>query len=379
MKPFYPFLLATVSCVFLAIPSRAQISLSSFNDFEDGSLMSWEVGAGIDPVNIPTDGPAGVNDNFLQLTADGSSSNGKLVAFNINAVWTGDWTAAGVTFISFMARNPNAVDNLTIRVNVDGAGGRFSSTTGILLPANSGWVRLNFAVTAADFTSAGGFNIVSTLSAVNTFRIIHNPSPSWQGVNVVGNLDMDVISAQNGALPISLDQFTVTADKFKNNINWKTLTESNSSFFEVERSLNGNTWEMLEKVTAAGNSSSPVFYQVSDLHPHKGISYYRLKLVDAGNHHKYSQVRAVTFNGEVRNNLLLYPNPATSLLTLAEKLPVDLSSVNITNLSGQSVSGRVKITKLSAYKIQVDISALPGGLYYIKTAGGTGSFFVSRE
>lgn len=360
--------------------SKGQISLSSINDFEDGTTMGWQVGvAGVQPVNVPTGGPNGADDNYLSTTSTGGAgANNRLVIFNTGSTWNGNWTTAGVIFISFMARNPGGTD-LTLRISLDGAGGRISSTNGIALAAGSGWTRINIPVSVADFSLVGGSDIAATLSGVSVMRILHCALPSWQGDIIAAALDIDVIQAAAGPLPVSLEYFTVATDKFKTTISWKTLTELNSHHFEVERSENGINWEVLEKVAAAGNSTLPLLYKTIDLFPYKGVSYYRLKQVDIDNRYKYSAVRLVVFNGSGENTLTVYPNPAWSSAILAERSAIDIASIYITNVSGQIVNYRVKITGLSAYKVRMDLSQLPGGVYYIKTKNGSSSLFINRE
>ena len=96
------------SCLFVFVfllfkNSFAQISLSSLNDFENGTTMGWQVGSpGANPVNINTGGPNGAGDHFLRAVSDGSGVNGRLVIFNTGATWTGNWTTAGVTNITLI-------------------------------------------------------------------------------------------------------------------------------------------------------------------------------------------------------------------------------------------------------------------------------------
>ena len=161
-------------------------------------------GAGAPPVKVPNGGPNGAGDNYLACVSDGSGPNGKLVIFNLGSTWTGNWTTAGVTKITFMAKNPGTT-NLTLRISLDGGGGRISVTNGVFLAAGSGWTPVTIPVAPADFTLVGGFNIASTLSNVSIMRIIHSTTPSWQGTTIVATLDLDVIAATTNVAPANDD------------------------------------------------------------------------------------------------------------------------------------------------------------------------------
>jgi len=232
-------LLFILLVLFNSKNTNAQISLSSVNDFEDGTTMGWSVGAVATnpPVNIDTGGPNGLDDNFLSCSSDGVGASGRLVIFNSSSTWTGDWTTAGVNYISFKANNTGAT-NLILRISLDGTGGRFSTTNGASIPAGSGWTTINIPVAPSDFTSVGGTSINNTLADVTVMRINHSSVPSFTGDDIVATLGLDLISARSTALPITLEYFTLTTEKTKNIIHWKTLTESNSNYFEVERSVN---------------------------------------------------------------------------------------------------------------------------------------------
>jgi hypothetical protein len=66
-------------------------------------------------------------------------------------------------------------------------------------------------------------------------------------------------------------------------LRWTTAVESNLKGFEIERGLDGKSFQFLAFVEAAGNSSSPRDYVYEDRTVFKSLGnvyYYRLKLVD---------------------------------------------------------------------------------------------------
>ena len=82
------------------------------------------------------------------------------------------------------------------------------------------------------------------------------------------------------ALPIKLLGFTATKEGSKNLLQWTTVQEVNSSYFEVERSGDGVNYKAIGQVNGAGNSSVAKNYSLVDAKPVNGMNYYRLKMVD---------------------------------------------------------------------------------------------------
>src|SRR2546430_5799154 len=82
-----PFLTLSLCCVVLAfnlitISNARAVTLGQIDNFEDGTVANWGNGGTMQPMNISTGGPLGLNDNFMQITADGSGANGRLTVFN---------------------------------------------------------------------------------------------------------------------------------------------------------------------------------------------------------------------------------------------------------------------------------------------------------
>ena len=126
-------------------------------------------------------------------------------------------------------------------------------------------------------------------------------NPGWQ-----------LISAT--PLPIILQELQVTKQGAYNQLKWTTSQESNSSRFIIERSADGNNFNEIGRVNAAGNSSVALQYQFMDENPLNGINYYRLKLVDKDNSQKISDI--VSVKTSLVSKMKIYPNPAINGLII---------------------------------------------------------------
>src|SRR4051794_16073357 len=77
----------------------AEPVVGQVDTFEDGTTQGWIVNllgqgpppAAALPTNVPTGGPGGSGDHFLELNSVGGQGAGsRLVALNLDARWTGD-------------------------------------------------------------------------------------------------------------------------------------------------------------------------------------------------------------------------------------------------------------------------------------------------
>lgn len=81
-------------------------------------------------------------------------------------------------------------------------------------------------------------------------------------------------------LPVELIMFS--AECFSNyvELNWQTASESNASYFNLEKSDDGVAWYVIQTVDAQGNSTDLTTYDTRDFNPLKKTAYYRLVQYD---------------------------------------------------------------------------------------------------
>src|SRR3954452_3530006 len=139
--------LAAVFGCFAGLHDLGAITAGQADTFQDGSTENWLNGGTTQPQNIPTNGPAGVDDRFMELTADGSGSNGRLTVFN-RTQWLGDYVTAGVNEIHLDLNNFSGF-TLSIRLaftSVTFGGTLVYVTTAVFtLAPNSGWQNAVFS------------------------------------------------------------------------------------------------------------------------------------------------------------------------------------------------------------------------------------------
>ncbi len=104
-----------------------------------------------------------------------------------------------------------------------------------------------------------------------------------------------VLQLENGSLPVELSSFDAISEEEKVKLEWTTISEKNSAFFEVERSSDGLEFESIAKLDGQGNSEELINYLTYDESPLKGNNYYRLKQIDQDGKFEYSEIRNVYF------------------------------------------------------------------------------------
>jgi len=156
---------------------------------------------------------------------------------------------------------------------------------------------------------------------------------------------------------------------------WKTATESNTDFFEVERSLNGETYSPINNVRAAGTSDQTKTYTYNDVVTSAKVAYYRIKAVDKDGTPTYSSVKMVNIK-PVKNYVNgIYPNPVVAGQSMnVQYVAIENGKVNVElyNCLGKKMSSLTvdAVTGENAIKFNAGRFVSPG-IYYVVVSNGT--------
>jgi len=172
------------------------------------------------------------------------------------------------------------------------------------------------------------------------------------------------------ALPA--DRLTAMANLDGNiaTIKWSTLSEHDTKYFIVERSLDNVNWTATSNsIPAAGNSTEKREYQlpdnISSLMQQKMI-YYRVKLVDIDGKATYSNVAVVRLVTKLQ--VSVWPNPFQS------SVAISFTTDNATTLTIKMVDMNGKLVRNTSQPVgrgtsQVtlrDLEKLPQGIYLLE-------------
>jgi hypothetical protein len=175
---------------------------------------------------------------------------------------------------------------------------------------------------------------------------------------------VDPLIAGDTQLPIELTQFIATPKENEVTIYWQTASEENNHYFTIERSVDGLNFEIIGTVMGAGNSQTTLNYNFTDVNPLSGTTYYRLQQTDFDGKFEIFNMVSVSFYNE--SALKVFPNPASSDLTIDFGGLTAQSSIQIMNLHGQVVK------TLSVWEsVQtIDVSDLAAGNYLLTIING---------
>ncbi len=188
--------------VLLATPTAPGEQILNLSDFQDGTSQDWASGTpGPDPIVVPTGGPAGEADQFLQFSSTGGNGPGsRLAILNDDLDWTGDYTDRGVTAVEVDMMNPvttpTAVQMRLVLFGPNSTFNRWTSTTALEVPNDGIWRRYSFPLGSLDLTRVGGNATYEAMfNDVERIMLRHDSStPSSQGTVIVGTLGIDNVA-----------------------------------------------------------------------------------------------------------------------------------------------------------------------------------------
>src|SRR3569832_318153 len=146
-------------------------------------------------------------------------------------------------------------------------GGNVYSASYTLQTTNCGGI-------VASGTLSSGFPPMSGLTTGQSYTLCY----TWQAACGM-DVNWPYVYGAN-TLPIELISFQAKANRNDIDILWSTASETNTSEFIIERTLDGQHFTEIKRVKAAGNSTSTLNYKVTDYNPFVGNNYYRLIEID---------------------------------------------------------------------------------------------------
>lgn len=216
------------------------------------------------------------------------------------------------------------------------------------------------------FDSDGNGSFESSVHA-NSFASSPNPpalgTGTWTDISGAGcgNLTTFNGSGTQTSLPVELVQFSGNVNSGKIELYWKTASELDNDYFQVEKSNNGKDFESIGLVEGNGSLSTAVNYSFLDPAPFKGINYYRLKQVDFNGDYEYSEIISIQSNqDEVMLNV--FPNPFRSRLTINSN---EAGQIRLMNLNGQIIR-IINIDEEHGVNTNLDLEDFAPGIYILE-------------
>lgn len=175
--------------------------------------------------------------------------------------------------------------------------------------------------------------------------------------------DVAVVVVSGCTAKVEVIDFTAIMNKeHQVDLAWK-VDNANNHIFEIERSQDNKSFTAITAVDGYPDQTGA--YKIKDLKPEIGINYYRIKVYDVDASYKYTDVRDVMLEDYQNQNLAVYPNPATNILTIepikATKRP---GKLDISDAFGRIIYQ--KDLEAEFKQFDIDISKYVSGTYFVK-------------
>ncbi|MBN8687177.1 MAG: T9SS type A sorting domain-containing protein [Chitinophagales bacterium] len=244
----------------------------------------------------------------------------------------------------------------TLRIYIDGllnaSGAEGSSAVNYLYPGKFGTLW---------FDSPGTYNYAGHNGKMDEFRI-YNRALTVQEIGQIAAI----------TLPLKLGDFSASTTAQGIDLNWETLSEHNSSHFDVEKSTDGIHFLKIGEQKAAGSANQKTRYHFTDGQPTGKTLFYRLRMADLDQTFTYSRIITVNTTFE-KTALRLSPNPARDVIQAQyQVLRAENVQLLITNAAGRIVFRSNKSLQQGSHTFSLPLLTYAPGYYQLSIISETG-------
>ena len=175
--------------------------------------------------------------------------------------------------------------------------------------------------------------------------------------------------------PVELLNFNGLYNHGNVDLTWQTATEVNNDYFELQRSIDGINFSTIANIDGAGNSSSILDYDYTDVGVSGTILYYRLLQYDFDGTISASKIISVRLDKTGSAPILIMPNPFSNSFTLT-KMYAEVATVSVYDVLGRLLEQ--KVTTEGELSITLG-EALSNGSYIVQYATTTNSYTLHVE
>jgi len=213
----------------------------------------------------------------------------------------------------------------------------------------------------------------------------HSPTmfpPTFVGEKFAGNLfevdEMMYLNNSNcpapvcASLPIELSSFEATEEDCAISIDWTTASEKDNAYFLLEKSTDGETFEVIETINGQGTTSQSTSYNFIDNRA-SAMNFYRLTQVDFDGKQTISNtiiVKSSCFEaGSVFTMSEVYPNPVTSgpiNINFYTEIDVNDAEIIVTDVSGRLIHRQTENIALGSNNLTFESDQFAAGTYFVR-------------
>jgi hypothetical protein len=184
----------------------------------------------------------------------------------------------------------------------------------------------------------------------------------------------------NQPLPVELVSFSGVCEDGIIDLTWQTASEFNSSHFDVEKSRDGESWQVIYTIQAAGTSNELITYQSSDQNATNGNNFFRLRQLDYDGKEKLYEPINVSCSELIKDYFSSFPNPSENSfqVVLNNKEFIGACFLNIIDASGKVIEQRHMEVKDGINMFVVNQEMAPG-IYFLNISNGQKSSPILRH
>jgi hypothetical protein len=162
-------------------------------------------------------------------------------------------------------------------------------------------------------------------------------------------------------LPVSWLYFNGYESNYQIKLEWSTASEINNSHFEIQRSIDGITFEKIGEVNGHGTINEISTYHFN-YHYDRNFAFYRLKQIDFDGQFDYSEIIKIHPDMSAVN-VQIFPNPAKDAIT------INLNDIDITGQTQvviQDYLGRIVYAEtIQTMNQNISVSSISAGTYLV--------------
>lgn len=172
-------------------------------------------------------------------------------------------------------------------------------------------------------------------------------------------------------VPVELLSFTAKPLEEQIELEWRTASELNNEYFQIERSADGKTFYSIGKIAGNGTTVEMNDYLFIDEEPLKDMNYYRLKQVDFSSYYDYSHIIQAALDNKVFS-AILSPVPAQEELNISATETI--AKIEVFDMYGKLVKQHIA----DASQVRLNIDMLNIGTYFVRLQNEHGKVSVKR-
>ncbi len=186
-----------------------------------------------------------------------------------------------------------------------------------------------------------------------------------------GEVEDYAVPVDNYPLTTQLLNFKAILENKQVKLNWNVTEDANVYSYDVERSADNTNWSKVTTVNANGTSGT-FSYDAVDANPLKGISYYRVRIIESAGMNRFSAIKQITLD-EFTASFVIAPNPAKDLARLfIEASEAGEATIQILNMQGREVLSQKKQLKSGSNTIELPVAeTISAGTYMVRLTTGT--------